>query len=544
MNLGTIRTDAGWTLFRLLGIALALSVVAPVVRSDEAAAEPEAEVETLRGAIVPISDEITDVTTESIKRRVELAIEGGANLIVFEMNTPGGYVTSALDICNYIKNLEDVKTVAWINTDAYSAGSMISVACDEIVMAKASVIGDCGVIMGGPMGAEEVPEALRAKAESPVLEQFRDSARRHGYDVLLCESMVVKEREVYWLENVETGERRFVDAKEKSELVGEKEEKKIILGVEVTTTAEKTPWRLVTEYEDPVTGESTKIHQPIVSATELLTMSQSRAFALGFSKGIVSGESSLGTRYDVAGGFERFDFTTVEILTRWMTSMPVRIFLLIIVFLGAYVEFNTPGLGVPGAVAVIALTVFLGAPFLTGLANIWEVLLVALGFVLIAVELFVIPGFGVAGISGILFVLLGLLATFIPDEPGSLPIHWPSLQPGVDALEAGVQALGASLGLSIAGMVLVSKYLDRIPYVRGVIPANPAPSDVMPDDPYPGFARVGDVGLAVGILRPSGKVRFGGRLVDVVSQGEVVDDGTEVEVIERRGNRVVVRRVR
>ncbi len=497
------------------------------------------------GVIITLSDEISDVTTESIKRRVEIAKEHGADVIVFELNTPGGQVTSAIDISNYIKNMERIKTVAWINTDAYSAGSMISIACDEIVMARASTIGDCGVIMGGPTGVQAVPAELRAKAESPVLEQFRDSARRNGYDVLLCDSMVLKEREVYWIENVQTGERRFVGLEEKEELLESGGEKRTVFGVEVPTLGEtKVEWKLVESYKDPVTGLDTAVEQPVVSSSELLTMSQSRAEAFGFSRGIVNGEEDLRARYDLIGPMERIEFTLAEVVTRWLTSMPVRGFLMVIILLGAYVEFNTPGVGVAGLVAVIALGIFLGAPFLTGLANVWEILVVILGFVLIAVEVLVIPGFGVAGISGIILVAAGLLATFMPEEPDRFPLYWPSLQPSLEGLKSGVQTLGAALGLSIVGMVLLSKYLPHIPYFRAFMPLNPAPSDVMVGDPYRGLARVGDLGVVVGQLRPSGKARFGATLVDVLSEGDMVETGAEVEVVERRGNRVVVREVR
>jgi membrane-bound serine protease (ClpP class) len=506
-------------------------------------ASDEAAPATRNGVIVPISAEITDVTFDSIKRRVEQAKEQGANVIIFEIDTPGGYVTSALKICDYIKNLHDVRTVAWINTQAYSAGSMIAVACDEIVMARASVLGDCGVILGGPTGPQEVPEAIRAKAESPVLEQFRDSAVRNGYDVLLCESMVVKEYEVWWVENIKTGERRFVDTESMDKLLGTGEKTKI-LGVEVPSLISDEPaWRLVESFEDPITNAETPVDQPVVKDTELLTMSQSRAYAFGFSKAIVTSANDLRGRYGLTGDMARVDFTWSEVLTRWLTSMPVRMFLLIVIFLGIYVEFNTPGVGVPGLVALIALGIFLAAPFLTGLASFWELLAIILGLILIGVEIFVIPGFGVAGISGIVLFLVGVLATFIPDEPGRFPFQWPSFAPGLEGLKTGVQTLAASIMVSIAGMVLLSRYLSRVPYVGGIIADNPTPSDVLIRDPYDGVARVGDFGTVVGQLRPSGKARFGSKLVDVVSQGDLINEGEQVEVVERRGNRVVVRRV-
>lgn len=536
------RDSARRTSIPAIGALTAFAIATLVYGGDETSEAPR---DAVNAIIIPITDMISDVTTVSIKRRVETAMERGVEVIVFKIHTDGGYVTSALEICDYIKNLDDVKTVAWIHTKAYSAGSMIAVACNETVMARSSVLGDCGVILGGLTGPQEVPEQLRAKAESPVLEQFRDSAQRNQYDVLLCEAMVVKEHEVYWIENVDTGRREFVEKEEMEKRCEAEPKTTKLFGIDILPSDDAKPeWRLVETYDDPIGGPGTKIQQPVVASTELLTMSQSRAYALGFSKGIVSNEDELRDRYGLSGPIETIDFTWSEVFTRWLTSMPVRGFLLVIVMLGVYVEFNTPGVGVAGLVALIALSIFIGAPFLTGLANVWEVVIVVLGIMLIGVEIFIIPGFGVAGISGIILVIVGLLATFMPDEPGRFPIYWPELAPSLEGLKAGIRTLAISFGLTLLGIFLLAKYLPQMPYMRGIVPANPTPAEVMAEDPYGGLACVGDFGVAIGDLRPAGKARFGAQMVDVVSEGEMLDDKARVEVIERHGNRVVVRRAR
>ncbi|MCB9849675.1 MAG: S49 family peptidase [Phycisphaerales bacterium] len=500
---------------------------------------PAALGESVPGAIITIHGEISDVTTESLRRRIKMARDEGARVIVFELDTPGGMVSSALDICAMIKNLTDIKTVAWVNTDAYSAGSMISMACDEIVMSSSSVIGDCGVILGGPTGPQEVPEALRAKAESPVIEQFQDSAARNGYDPLLCESLVVKEIVVYWVENTKTGERRFIDEAEKEKLFGEDTE-----GFQADDEEQSGPneWKLIKSYVDPVSKRKIDFSQPIVKDTQLLTMSQSRATAFGFCKAIVSTPQELAARYNIAGEWAHFDFSWSENLTGWLTSMPVRIFLLVIILLGAYVEFHTPGVGVPGLVALIALGIFVGAPYLTGLANVWEIVIILIGFLLLALEIFVIPGFGIAGISGIMCVIVGLLATFMPDEPGrTFPIYWPQLEPGVKGLESGVVVLASGAAAGVVAMIIFSRVLPHIPWLQSAIPLNPTRVDTGPStDPYHGYARVGDIGTVVSTLRPAGKARFGDELVDVVTLGDYIEPPADVRVVERAGNRVVV----
>jgi membrane-bound serine protease (ClpP class) len=273
-------------------------------------------------------------------------------------------------------------------------------------------------------------------------------------------------------------------------------------------------------------------------------MSASEAYAYGFNKEIVANVDALKQRYNL-GSVVRVEPNWSEGLAYWLTSMYVRGFLLFIILLGAYVEFHTPGVGVPGLVALICLAIFVAAPYLTGLANIWEIVLIGLGVLLILLEVFVIPGFGVPGIAGILILLLGLIATFVPDEPGrSFPLYIPSLPSTMHWLKVAIATVVSSMVASLVGMALLSKFLPRLPVFRALVPANPTPSEVAVTDPYRGAARVGDIGKADGPLRPAGKAHFGSVLVDVVTQGEYLEPNTQVEVVERRGNRVVVRAVR
>ena len=518
--------------------------------------QPTAEV---KAAMLPIHGAITDVMVDSLERRIEDARDSGVGVIIFDLDTPGGLVTSSIGIADLIKNLPGIKTVAWVNPNAHSGGSIVAVACEEIVMARSSRIGDSQVIMGGPTGVGAVPEELQPKAYTPVLAEFRASAKLRGYDQVLCEAFVLPDREVWWLENTETGERKFVLRKEKIKLLGETEEpptddeqKKDEDGTDEAaeppvkkpeTPAEESVWKLVESYYDPLLDMEVDTIQPIVRDDQLLEMSAGEAQAYGFSKGIVANEADLRSRYGIAS-IVHLGPSWSEALAYWLTSIYVRGFLMLIILLGAYVEFHTPGVGVPGMVALIALAVFVGAPYLTGLANAWEIIFIAAGLLLIALEVLVIPGFGVAGISGILLVIIGLLATFVPDEPGrSVPLYIPSLASTWHGLKVALITLVSSMAASLVGMMILSRFLPQMPMFRRIVPANPTPSEVQIDDPYRGAGRVGDRGITEGPLHPAGKARFGAVLVDVVTQGEYLETSVAVEVIERRGNRVVVRAV-
>ena len=494
------------------------------------------------GTIIPIKIEINDVTTASLRRRIDKAKAAGVKVIIFEMNTPGGMVSSALDISHLIKNLTDIKTIAWVNTQAHSAGAMISVACDEIVMAPSSTMGDVQVIFGSPMGAEPVQEDLQPKVHTPILAEFRASARLNGYNQVLCEAFVIPEREVWWLENKQTGEREFVFHEEKVNRMGAEEGDEGTFRRAIRSlSSPDSEWKLVEQYHDVLLGIDVDTMQPVVRSDQLLEMSASEAHAYGFNKAVIANAEELQTRYNLAT-LGRFDVNWSENLTLWLTSMYVRGFLLILIFLGVYVEFNTPGVGVPGLVALICLVIFAGAPYLTGLANVWEIALIAVGFLLIALEIFVIPGFGIAGISGIILVLVGLVATFVPDDPGKFfPLHIPRSGGVMEAIKTGAMTVTGALGLSVLGMIMISRHLPQMAMFNSVFPQNPTPADVQPTDDYHGSVRVGDLGRCEGPLRPAGKARFGEVLADVVSEGDFVEAGTAIEIIERRGNVVIVR---
>ncbi len=523
------------------------SEAAQAQSSESETAEP-ASADAPKVAIVTLHDDmIDDVTTFSLKRRAERAIDDGANIIVLELDTPGGMVSSSVDIAKYLRNLSEnrgIKTVAWVHDEAISGGTMIAMACDEIIMSRSSTLGDCGVIILGPGGASTAQDpALDAKIESYVLSVFDSASARNGYDPLLCESFVRYEIEVWWVENTADGERRFVNTEDKEKLLRKPTDT-------AWTSALKDGgkpgrWQLVETYVDPRDKAEKKLRQPIVSDSKLLTIDQSMATVLGFCKALVRNEAELKTYYQMPPDAElvRLEQTWSEKLVSWLTSPMVRMFLIALIGMGAYAEFQTPGLGLPGLVAILGLLVFLGAPYLSGLANAWEIVAIFLGIALILVEVLLIPGFGVAGIGGLVLLIIGLLATFMHEEPGRMPIYWPELPQSFEGLKTGLVTLAGGLVVSLVGMVMLSRYLPQIPYLQNMVPANPTADAVAMDDPYDGLARVGDIGRCEGPLRPAGKARFGSLLVDVVSEGDMVEAGAEIEVIERRGNRVVVRKI-
>ena len=525
-----MRTATGRDHRRGMTIRAAFAGLA-VVCAASLASPATADVPPIKSlaAVVPIEGEINDIVRDSVSRRLDEARKLGAGTVIFEMNTPGGAVSSALEICRLIKGLPDeVRTVAWVKPEAYSAGAMISVACDRIYMSDHGVIGDCAPIMLTPEGVSAPEGTVRAKVESPILQEFRDSAQRNGYDPLLCRAMVVTEVEVWWIENAELGTRRFVTTDEKKKLVDD--------------AGEKPAWKLVESFNDP-SGVKIAVDQPVDRSDSLLTVSAVEAFGLGLSKGTASSLDQLTSALELPSTPRRLDISIWDMLALWLNSPIVRGILFVLVIVGGYVEFQHPGLILPGAVAVIALAIFLGAPYAAGLADIWTFLLLFAGLVLLGIELFVIPGFGIAGLAGILCILVSVVGTFVPAEPGAPWFSFPTLPGTWESLKTGILVVSGSIITGLIGIFLVLRYLPQLPVGRQLMLATPDARNMALADPYPDVALVGDVGVVINDIRPGGQVRFGAEVVEVQSQGEYIVAGQRVQVLKREGPSIVVRPV-
>lgn len=235
------------------------------------------------------------------------------------------------------------------------------------------------------------------------------------------------------------------------------------------------------------------------------------------------------------GGAEvrRMSENWAEHVVRFLTSPILSSVLMTIGMLGIIVELRTPGFGVPGALGITSLALFFWGHWLVRLAGWEEVLLVVLGLVLLALELFVIPGFGVAGILGILAFAGGLTLSLI-----GAGTTW-------DVVVAAVGRVALSALLALVGFAVLMRFLPRLPFGRRLV-LNTALGALTSAAPgAEGDQRwLGKRGTAAAPLRPAGFGDFEGERIDVVSRGEYIEAGELIEVVRVEGNRVVVRRTR
>jgi len=475
-----------------------------------------------KAVFIIVEEMVDEGLYESIKRRTEAALQGGANYLIYEIDTFGGRVDSAIAIYDYI--LQDVsrraRTIAYIPSKAISAGALISVACQDIIMKKATKLGDCAPIsLGGTLEGVE-----REKIETVLRSYFTDAAQINGYPGALCRAMVSAQLEVYRVKNEETGKYEFFEK-------------------------DKLPDNYPYDYEN---------RKLIDKEGELLTLTADEALEYGLARTVVEGLAQQAKEEVLAFlegrdgvKFERpvatLETNWSEELVRWLTSPMVAGILLTIALLGIYAELNSPGLGLPGAIAVTALVILFGSKYLIGMANWWEIALFLLGLVLLLLEIFVIPGFGIAGISGALMMLFALGAMMVPNRPDEWPI--PASPVDWDIFHSHLVWAAVACMIFIVLAYFIGRFLPKIPVANRLVLTGPVEPAIFRSGgaagpaPSPPPVKVGQEGVSLSQLRPSGNARFGRYRLTVVTRGELVEAKRKIKVVAIEGNSIVVKEV-
>jgi membrane-bound ClpP family serine protease len=281
----------------------------------------------------------------------------------------------------------------------------------------------------------------------------------------------------------------------------------------------------------------------IADGTGPIVLRDDQLMAFGFSSAIIESDAEL---RDFFGATEmvRADPTWSEKMVKTMMHPVVRGVLIVVLLIGLFVEMSSPGLIVPGAVAAGALVGLIAPPMLVGMAGWWEVLAIVAGIALLLVELLVVPGFGLFGVLGLVSLFVGMVGTFIPDGTGGL------FGPGDtgDDLFGGVATILLSTTTAGVAIFFISKHFGSIPLLGRLVLQDAGAADDNPDadilamsPPAEDRVRVGDLGVAASALRPSGRARINGEMIDAIAERGYIDDGDPVEIVARRGFSWVVR---
>lgn len=275
----------------------------------------------------------------------------------------------------------------------------------------------------------------------------------------------------------------------------------------------------------------------LTDSGKVLTFTAEEAVLWGYCEGIAESVDEVITKHM---GYESYEIKTYE--PSWVDNLkgylmnPVAQSLLIIIIIGGiYFEMQTPGIGFPSAASVIAAILYFAPLYIEGLAANWEIIVFVIGILLMLVEIFVIPGFGVAGISGIVFIVAGLTMALLNNTNFNFE--------NVTNVEAGRASLTVLMGIGV-GFALMLWLSSRIGD-KGMFRRVALVTDLEDAVSSPVLTSlIGKEGTAATVLRPSGKVLIDGEIYDGVSMQDFIEKGTPVKVVRFENAQVYVQAIR
>lgn len=391
-----------------------------------------------------------------------------ATAVLLHMNTYGGGVLEADSMRTAILNAP-LPVYVFIDNNAASAGALISIACDSIFMRNSGSIGAATVVEG------ESGERASDKHQSYMRGIMRATAESHGKVVTVQDGDTV------------------------------------------------TKWR-----RDPVIAEAMVDERVVVpgfaDSTQILTLTATQAIELGYCDGIAESVHEVIVTYLGYSDYtlETYNPSFYDKIKGFLTNGVVQAFLIMFIIGGIYFELQSPGVGFPTAAAITAAILYFTPLYLTGYAQNWEVLLFVVGLIFIVFEIFVVPGFGVTGILGILFIFSALVLALI----GNIRFNFEGL-PAMEAFRALMVVLGGT-GMGVALIIYLSSRIGKRGFLQfAALHADQEGYISVPMEPV---SLVGRTGVAATDLRPSGRVDVDGDLYDAISLKGFIAKGDKVEV--------------
>ena len=449
---------------------------------------------------VRLNGAVDTAAQQRVHRSIEQALrEEDVNFVCLWLDSPGGAPAESLNLANYLADLDSsqVRTVAYVPNEARADAALVAYACDELVMHADAILGGPGVYQ---MSTDQMRDISTALAES--------LARKKSASWSLMAAMLDPELAVY-----------------KYNLAGSK------VG-QYFCEAE------LERQTDPARWERGMIE---VSRGELYRVDGRRAMQVGLASHLANSFDEFQELYQLPDDPKLAEPSWAETFVAALASPEFAGTLLFVGGFALIVELLSPGIGGGGFVSLLCYTLFFWSQYLQGTAGWLEVLLFLVGMSCVALEMFVIPGFGIFGLGGGALVILSLVLasqTFL-----QFPRNEYQLLQLRDSLLM-VTASGAGL---IAALALFRRYAHQAPILRKLVvlpPQGEQLEDRLHRESLVKFNHLmGKRGTTATRLSPAGKARFGDELVDVVSDGELLGAGTDVVIVEVRGNHVVVGRI-
>ncbi len=439
----------------------------------------------------PINKTNVDRTLRAIEAKRRL---GNVNLICLRLDSPGGSPADSVELANYLSLLDSsqVRTVVYIANQALADASVIAIAADHLVMERAA-------ILGGP-GAYQ-PNANDIGDLQIALERIcADKSRSWSLPLALLDADLVVNRYN-------------------------------VAGTDVVDYFCETEWQQQPEPEQWVRGDLVKEKGRPLQAVGTM------AADLELAKYVVDDFADFKQAYSLSEDPEIVEPTWADDVIDYLARPHVAGTLLFFAGFALMIELSSPGVGAGAFVSAVCFVVFFWSQFLHGTANWLEVLLFITGLIFLALEIFVLPGFGIFGLGGAALIVSSLI---LASQTFIVPQNEYQFQQLPRSL---VTVAGAGCGV-IAGLFVLRRFLDRAPVLSRVMLPPPSGEELMERDFRESLVSYGDLlgrtGKTTTRLMPAGKASIEGRLVDVISDGEAIAAGTRIRVDEVMGNRIVV----
>jgi len=440
-------------------IALSIALLLACLGTMAQATKPKVMVMEIKAEIDP-----------RMARYVKLALEHAettkADYVIIDMDTYGGVLTDAKEIVDFIM---DFKKPIWvyINSDAASAGALISIACDSIYMSPGATIGAATVVEG--TGGQAAPDKYQAYMRGIM----RSTAEKTGRNPRIAEGMV--------------DERIVIDS--------------------------------------------------IKQEGRVITFTTSEALKFGYCEAQVESIEEILKRNKIENyELEEYELSIPEKIIAIFLNPFISGILILVIIGGIYFELQTPGIGFPLFAAIISLLLYLVPYYLNGLAAYWEIIALFVGLILLGAEIFIIPGFGVAGVLGIGLTLTSLILIMLNNDFFNF-----EFVPLGDIIVASFATIGGLTGGALLLFFGGAKLTQTKAFKRIALTDIQEVSQGYTTN-FNAKAMLGKKGIAYTVLRPSGRVQIEENIYDAFTRGDYIERGDAIEVVDTEGSTLKVRR--
>ena len=435
---------------------------------------------------ITINKEIGTTTWQYIKHGLKESLDKKSDAIIIELNTYGGSVDSADSIRTAILN-HPVPVYAYINNNAASAGALIAIACDSIYMRKGANIGAATVVNGSG-------EILPDKYQSYMRSMIRSTAESHGKKLQITENGDTIEK---WIRDPLIAE-AMVDPKTSLSYIGD-------------------------------------------DSTRVVTFTAQEAVKYNFCEAIVESDKEIISTYLKQPEYKIAQYKPSEWIDifGFLTNPGFQAILIMIMIGGIYFELQSPGIGFPTAASIIAAILYFAPLYMSGTAADWEIILFIAGLSALVLEIFVIPGFGIAGISGIVLILASLMLAGIDNSLFSFE--------GTDSGDIYTSLATVCFGI-ILGIALMIYISHKIGSKNSFMKYTALQLEQKTEDGYIGVPadlkeHIGKKAKTATVLRPAGKILIDDKMYDAVSIGIFIEQDKDVIVFKVENAQLYVKAI-